>query len=225
MISSAWLPNVEAAAAEVLDEIVEDLRVHHRLEVVPETATHPIDAAGRLVQEDLCLHVVRDGAMVLAAASVCFPAKWNVRDKIGRPLRGVHGPVPGYDDALGPPVDRVMSNLAPGRGLWRMNWSIDVDGELCQPGPQPSIDLDALDPSSMWLRVERQTLRRFPVHESVLFTIRTYQQTLASLTEHPDVSADLAVAIRSLPPEMLAYKDLTDTGDITAAWLERAAIG
>jgi hypothetical protein len=219
----AWLPATEAAAREVLDAIVDDLHAHHGIEVEPDPSVgHPIDAAGRLVQEDLCLHVVRDGVMVLAAASVCFPAKWSVRDKIGKPVRAVHGPVPGYDEALGSPVDRVLAGLSAGRGLWRINWSVDTSGALCQPGPQRPADPTTLDPAALWLRVERQTLRRFPVHGSVLFTIRTYQQTLASLAEHADACRDLAATIRGLPPEMLAYKDLTEIGDVVATWLERA---
>src|SRR5574342_92731 len=51
---------------KVLDAIVEDLRLNHAIEVTPDPL-HPIDAAGRLVQEDLCLHLVRDGTLVLAA--------------------------------------------------------------------------------------------------------------------------------------------------------------
>ncbi|MGK2947867.1 MAG: heme-dependent oxidative N-demethylase subunit alpha family protein, partial [Acidimicrobiales bacterium] len=58
-----------------------------------DPAGHPLDAAGRLVQEDLCLLVLRDGAPHLDAASLCFPSYWRLADKLGRPLAEVHGPV------------------------------------------------------------------------------------------------------------------------------------
>jgi hypothetical protein len=52
---------------------------------------------------------VRPGARpVLAAAVVCSPNRWRLADKIGRDLTAVHGPVPGYAGALGPPVDRLL---------------------------------------------------------------------------------------------------------------------
>ncbi len=53
---------------------------------------HPLDAAGRAVQEDLCLLVLRDGAPHLDAASLCFPSYWRLADKLGKPLADVPGP-------------------------------------------------------------------------------------------------------------------------------------
>jgi dimethylamine monooxygenase subunit A len=236
----AWLPGTEAAAQEVLDAIVAELREHHGIATAPDASLHPIDAAGRLVQEDLCLHLERDGELVLAAASVCFPAKWSVRDKIGRSLVGVHAPVPGYADTLGPSVDRLLagnklgaegaglrgkraierSASDPAPGICRLNWSINASGALCQLDPGAPVDPVVVEPSSLWLRVERQTLRRFDRHGGVLFTIRTYQQTLASLAGHPDVCADLAAAVRALSPALRAYKGLTELAEPVARWLD-----
>ena len=62
----------------------------------PRPDLHPLDAAGRLVQEDLCLLVLRDGAPHLDAASLCFPSYWRLADKLGRPLADVHDPVAHY---------------------------------------------------------------------------------------------------------------------------------
>jgi hypothetical protein len=227
----AWLPGTEGAAAEVLVALVEHLQARFAgrfTSVAPDPgAAHPIDAAGRLVQEDLCLHLVRDGVLVLAAASVCFPAKWDLRDKIGRPLRAIHDPVPGYGEVLGAPVDRLLARLTVDRPVWRLNWSVNSDPSYFQPAsarpaPPPVAPGDAAG-ERLWLRVERQTLRRFPVHGSVLFTIRTYQRPLAALAGRPEVCAELAAAIRALPPPMLRYKGLHDNAPAALAWLDRAA--
>jgi hypothetical protein len=226
----AWLPDTEAASQEVLDLVVSHLetRFPERLGHVtpPAEATHPIDAAGRLAQEDLCLHLEIDGELVLAAASVCFPAKWDLRDKIGRPIRAIHEPVPGYDDALGAPVDRLLARLPVDRPVWRLNWSVNSDPALFQSkvGRASPPEVTVADAGErLWLRVERQTLRRFPRHSSVLFTIRTYQRPFAELADRPDVCRDLAAAIRELPEPMRAYKGLRVNAAPAVAWLERDA--
>jgi hypothetical protein len=224
----AWLLDTEAASREVLDEVVGHLRTHFRDRLgdvaPPADAAHPIDAAGRLVQEDLCLHLEVDGELVLAAASVCFPAKWDLRDKIGRPIRAIHQPVPGYDDALGAPVDRLLARLPIDRPVWRLNWSVNSDPALFQSkvgrSSPPEVTVDDAG-ERLFLRVERQTLRRFPRFDSVLFTIRTYQRPFSELSGRPDVRRDLAAAIRELPEPMRAYKGLRVNAAPAVAWLER----
>ena len=48
----------------------------------------PLELAGRLVQEDLCLMQRGDAGYRLVAAVLCFPAHWRLADKLGRPLAG-----------------------------------------------------------------------------------------------------------------------------------------
>ena len=55
----------------------------------------PLELAGRLVQEDLCLLQPGDPGYRLVAAVLCFPAHWRLADKLGRPLAAIHEPVPG----------------------------------------------------------------------------------------------------------------------------------
>ena len=83
----------------------------------------PLITAARLVQEDLCL--LRAGAegYALAAAVVCFPSRWSLAEKAGKPLRAIHGPVPDYEAELTRPVDRFFDMLKPERPVWRANWS------------------------------------------------------------------------------------------------------
>ncbi len=98
---------------------------------------HPLDAAGRLVQEDLCLMVLRDGAPHLDAASLCFPSYWRLADKLGRPMADVHGPVAHYADELAAKVDTFLQRLRPERPVWRRNWSIHDDPTYFLPDPTP----------------------------------------------------------------------------------------
>jgi dimethylamine monooxygenase subunit A len=191
-------PAVAAASEEVLDLVVEASGA------TPAPRLHPLDAAGRLVQEDLCLLVLRDGAPHLDAASLCFPSFWRLREKLGRPLAEVHGPVAHYGEELAAKVDRFLQRLAPDRPVSRRNWSIHDDPTYFLPESTPV--RAASVPDGLWLRSERQTLRRLVTADAVLFTIRTQQIPLAVLAERPDVAHRMASAIDAWSPELTAYK-------------------
>jgi len=165
---------------------------------------HPLDAAGRLVQEDLCLLIRRDGAWHLDAASVCFPSYWRLDAKIGRPIGTVHEPVAHYAEELGTRVERFIDRLRPDGAAWRRNWSIHDDPSHFLPDPTPARRVDP--PSDLWLRSERQTLRGLTSTRAVLFTIRTQQVPLAVLVERPDTARRMAAAIDAWSPELRAYK-------------------
>ncbi len=192
-------PAVGAASIEVLELV---LAATGAQAVPPDL--HPLDAAGRLVQEDLCLMVLRKGAPHLDAASLCFPSYWRLADKLGHPMADVHGPVAHYGEELAAKVDNVLRRLRPERPVWRRNWSIHDDPSYFLPDPTPVRDVDP--PQGLWLRSERQTLRRLGSAEVILFTIRTQQVPLAVLGERPDVAHRMAEAIGAWSPTMTAYK-------------------
>ena len=173
----------------------------------------PLELAGRLVQEDLCL--VRPGpdGPVLEAAVLCAPSRWRLLEKIGRPLLRVHAPVPFYAQRLGAPVDRFMRLLRPGRTALRMNWSVVDDPALFQPGGKHRTERDASITAAnagerLSLRAERQTFRSLAGSGAVLFTIRVHSYPLARVAAVPGAAARLSAAVRALPAEMGAYKSL-----------------
>jgi dimethylamine monooxygenase subunit A len=192
-LPEAWEASVEVAA---------DVSAATGAALAP--GLHPLDAAGRAVQEDLCVLVDRGGAHVLVAGSVCFPSYWRLEDKIGRSLAGVHAPVPHYAAELDLRVERLLVRLRPGRAVWRRNWSIHDDPEYHLRTPGVARPVTA--PLGLWLRSERQTLSRLPESGAVLFTIRTQQVPLAVLEDRPDIAAGMAAAISAWSPELLAYK-------------------
>jgi hypothetical protein len=75
----AVIDGIEPEAVEVLDALVGHLRrwFPERAEAVASLppGLHPLDAAGRLVQEDLALLVERDGQLVMALD----PKTWTVK--------------------------------------------------------------------------------------------------------------------------------------------------
>lgn len=172
---------------------------------------HPIDAAGRLVQEDLCVLVRDTAGWVLAAASVCFPSRWRLADKIGRSLDAIHEPVPGYG-AIAGPVAAAHDRLTPDRPMWRLNWTLLADPALFQqPGARAPLPYPGLD--GLTLRVERQTLRRLEHSGAVLFTIRTHLAGLRDVVAAPGAAEALATTLRTVDEAHAAYKGWT-------GWLE-----
>ena len=235
----ATLPHAATPAAELLGMMARHLALHHpdlyrlsgtRLGVVSTgeewdvaaPALHPLDVAGRLVAEDLCLLQEVDGRIVLTAASLCAPAHWRLADKLGRSLSAIHAPVPGYAETLAAPIDRFLATLKPERPVWRLNWGIVHDPTPFQPEPSGAApSLTAADAGEkLWLRVERQTLRRLPQSGAVVFTIRTYITRLDRVVVSVDQAHALAAAIRDMSPAMQAYKQITPVAVPLLAWLD-----
>jgi hypothetical protein len=185
----------------------------------------PLELAGRLVQEDLCLVQDSEDGPVFTAAVLCFPSRWRLLDKLGKPLSAVHGPVPLYADRLARPVDRFMRHLRPGHIASRLNWSLLDDPALFQPGgkwrTQSRADVTASNAGRrVFLRVERQTLRRLPDSGAVLFGIRVHVYALEDVIDRPDRAAVLADAVRSLPAEIQHYKSLLPFREALLEWLK-----
>jgi len=219
----AALAGTEPAAAELLD------LVHRHVAVLPSGSDlHPIDAAARLVAEDLCLLVPGNGGggWVLGAGSVCFPSHWRVTEKLGLPLAAVHAPVPDYAAELAGRVDRFLDKLRAGRGVVRRNWTVHTEPDLYAPDlpppPDPPITPDEAG-RRLWLRSERQTLTRLPRTGAIVFTIRTQQVRLAAVATHPDLRARLARAVAAWPPHQVAYRGGESTRGLLLAWLQGAA--
>lgn len=173
----------------------------------------PLDLAGRLAQEDFCLLLPGEKGYILSAASVCFPLRWTLREKLGQPMGQIHQRVPSYAQKLEHPVDNVFARLRePFPGL-RFNWNIVDSPELfLEEDKLLTAFNDAVTPDNagqmLWLRVERQTIRRLPISQGVLFTIRTHVYPLAQAIDTPQVAEKLSQAVCSLQPEMQVYKNL-----------------
>lgn len=191
---------------------------------------HPLDLAGRLVQEDLCLMQRDVNAQVycLVGASLCFPTRWRLVEKLGKPLNTIHDPIPGYEEQLAATMDRYFERIKVDKPVWRINWSMTDDPTLFQPGGHGRKRLNPeITPENagekLWLRMERQTLRRLPHTHDILFTIRVHVRPLRELAAHPERAAALAVAMRTMPEPMRVYKSLPPFLDAVLAWLDRVA--
>jgi hypothetical protein len=238
----AALPVSDAARAEALHDVAGNLTTHHpdwfardgsmlRNRLTGEDwdlvspPRDPLEVAGLLVQEDLCIVQIDHVAPVLTAAALCFPSRWRLAEKLGHPLAAVHGPVPHYADRLARPVDRFMRHVRSGHIAVRLNWSVLDDATLFQPGGKwreahnPEVTAANVG-ETLFLRVERQTLRRLPSSDAVLFGIRVHVYPLAAAIASPATAARLAEAVRALPDATLHYKSLLPIRDALLGWLD-----
>ncbi len=180
--------DAEQAGAEVLALVVDGLASLGVAHEPVRSGIHPLEAAGRLVQEDLCLMRRDDVGWVLAAASLSFPSRWRLADKLGLPLTEVHRPVDGYDPGLASRVDSLFDRLD-SRIVWRRNWFIHPDDNLFQPdrptGGDPTVAAEDCQ-QKLVIRSERQTLRSLESSGWILFTVRIQQSSLGRFLEDPD---------------------------------------
>ncbi len=241
----AALPQAEDACAELLETLTDLLprrfpawfaqvgtRLENRLTgeewALGGTGMAALELAGRLVQEDLCILQMTDGAPVLTAGVLCFPSGWRLLEKLGLPLAEVHAPVPIYPDRLARPVDRLIGTLKAGRVVERVNWTVLDSPVLFRPGGHFRRDRNKNVTAenageTLFLRVERQTLRQLPRTGAVVFGIRTYVYPLAQIVADPAVAARLASAVRGLPAELSAYKSLRVVVEPLLAFLDAQA--
>jgi len=162
---------------------------------------------GVMVAEDFCLLLLdpASGEYRLAGAVLCFPSRWRLSDKMGRPMTAIHDPVPDYDAALARRVNRVFETLRPGRALWRVNWLVHATPELHLPlGAGEKLSAEPDPGEGLYLRTERQTLIRLAESGAVAFAIKTSVCPVEALA--PEEAAALHCALAGLGPEAIAYR-------------------
>lgn len=159
--------------------------------------------AALAAHEDLCLLTKREGEDVyrLIGAAVAWPSDWHPKDKIGLPLRALHAPIAGYEEQLATGVDRFMETLRPGPIYARCNWFIAATGaRRWLPDRPPQEAFAHVTPDNagetLFVRSERQTLRRLPQTGAILFTIGIYVEPLGNLS--PANIAMLGKAVQTL---------------------------
>ncbi|KQN25686.1 hypothetical protein ASE86_05615 [Sphingomonas sp. Leaf33] len=182
-----WAAEAEAEAAAMIGNGVTDL-----------------GGAARTVWEDLCLVQAppHGGAPVLSAGAVAFPTDWRLTEKLGLPLTAVHAPIHGYAEQLSAGVDHFVATLAADQIYGRANWFVVAsDDWRYLPHGDPATRFAHVTADNagdtLFVRSERQTLRRLPRTGAVLFTIGVYVAPLASLSD--GVVATVAAAVASVP--------------------------
>lgn len=159
--------------------------------------------AAKSQHEDMCLlrRQPDEDIYRLVGAAVAYPTDWHPKDKLGLPLAAMHAPIQGYQEQLASGVDHFMTKLKPGKIFGRCNWFIAPTRQLrwiAESAPEGAFGhVDAANAGeTLFVRSERQTLRRLPETGAIVFTIGVYVAPLGSLSLAN--IAMLAGAMRSL---------------------------
>jgi dimethylamine monooxygenase subunit A len=188
----------------------------------------PLDWVGRQVQEDLLL-LAGDAArgVPLIGGQLCFASGWCLDDMLGRPFLAIHARVPFFEAQIGRASSLLMERLKAGRPVGRVNWTVHSYASLnAAPRFKPELlkTRAGITPENAGarcvLRTERQTLARLPRSKAVLFTIHTYQASVAEVAELPERALRLANALRSMPEETREYKGIASYADALIAYLD-----
>jgi len=184
--------------------------------------------AALAVHEDLCLLTQAAGEAVyrLIGAAVAWPSDWRPAEKIGLPLRALHAPIAGYEEQLATGVDRFMATLRPGAIYGRCNWFIAATPERrWLPDCPPQAAFAHVTPDNagetLFVRSERQTLRRLPETGAILFTIGIYVEPLGRLS--PANIAMLGRAVQTLVNGEGDRRGAPAYADSLVAYAERSA--
>ncbi len=202
----AMLPEAEAGARELLSILMEELplRAGYNREgtqiirpdgvTVETSGLPPLLAAGRLVQEDFALMAKTGDGHTLVGGLICFPANWNLADKLGKSLGGLHRPVEVFDAELTARTERVFENLRVETPLERANFLVYTNPDLHQPARSPK---RLTQGGPRFVRVERQSLRRLPETGVIVFAIHTYLVRASAL------DAESFTTLAALRPELV----------------------
>ncbi len=182
---------------------------------------NPLELASLLVQEDLIIMQPKKDVFYLKSASLCAPTRWSLKEKFDKSLTEIHKEVPGYKEKIDHRVNNIFNNLPDQKIFERYNWSIFDSPELFQPiGSKTLVEIKNIDPEDLFLRVERQTLRRLKDSRSILFTVRVHVDPISSILSDKNIIMDLIKAIQNLEEDMKNYKVIQPFEEKLIQWLK-----
>ena len=162
------------------DYIIEADNIRRPDGVTIDISMPDLTTAARLVQDDLIILQEVDGEYILTAGVLCFPASWSLRQKFLKSLDIIHHPVTSYDANIAKRVNRMFTAMRPEQPLWRANFLLYQDADLHQPRHEGEARPKG---KPRFVRVERQTLRKLPETQAVVFGIHTYVVPIDTLND------------------------------------------
>ena len=85
-------------------------------------------------------------------------------------------------------------------------------------------DSNNIDPEKLFIRVERQTLRRLEASQCVLFAVRVHVDPISSILKSQEAIYDLIKALENLDNDMKTYKVIKPFEKNLMNWLKSRAI-
>ncbi|WP_341989650.1 DUF3445 domain-containing protein [Azorhizobium sp. AG788] len=187
----------------------------------------PMEYITRQCQGDFCLLDQRNGDLFVDSGMVTAQADWSLDFDIGMSFKEWHAPVPfAHEMGIFERAQKFLLNMQIGRPVRRLNWTMTVNPRLdTAPETYPlwGPDRGTVTPDNVGdkvhLRVELQALWRLPRSNAIVFSIRGYLIKVDEIATVPKWHRRLHRVLKTLPPEIAAYKGLTRYLDTTLDWL------
>jgi len=207
--------------------------------LAPDDAT-PLLQLADIVEEDFMILQQQDSsAPLITAAANAYSSSGRLVSAVGRGVDWAHVPVPGLNAGLGARVDRVLGSVHADAPCERFNWQVTPLGTLFFPADNPhganaramQAVLEPLraDPrraaSLLYIRVERQTLRRLPRTGAVAFGLHTYSDPLGSIAGDREACAAMLGLLRQYDESRWQYSEMDIVREPLLACLEAWAEG
>lgn len=192
----------------------------HAARAVVGTANDAVLAAIRelapSIQEDFVILKQDGDALRTEYLSVCFPSRWDPREKLGLDFASIHAPV-ADNQMLVTAGPNLMTMAFMKQPMLRHVWLIVPAASLDQhPEKNQAWWNEVLADSSpllprLFFRIERQTTWPLPYLQRAVFFIRLMMSPLLDvLNTVPERAAELAASLRSMTPAIVAYRGMTD---------------
>jgi len=182
----------------------------------PRAAAEAASGVALDMQEDFVILKHEGDTLRTEYLSVCFPSRWDPREKLGLDFAAIHAPVADSEQlrAAGPNLMTLAFMKQP---MLRHVWLISPSASLDQhPDKNEAWWTEALaDPSPLlprlYFRIERQTTWPLPQFQRAVFFIRIMMcPLLDALSVGAGRAAELAATLRSMTPTIVAYRGMTD---------------
>ena len=174
------------------------------------------------LQEDFVILKQDNDTLRTEYLSVCFPSRWDPREKLGLDFAAIHAPV-ADNQMLQAAGSNIMTMAFMKQPMLRHVWLIVPSPSLDQhPDKNQAWWSEALtDPAPLlprlFFRIERQTTWPLPHLLRAVFFIRVMMSPLVDVlsvraepTEAPGRAAELAASLRSMTPAIVTYRGMTD---------------
>lgn len=174
-----------------------------------ENEGHPVRSELSLAQlgaelaEDFAVLTRADRAVMV---HVCFPSGWRPEAVVGESFVRIHRHVPAFG-AIAERAHGLLEAMLTRGPYVRFVWTVTADDQLDHHPEQGARLPWTAQTAHGFLRVERQTTVPLAGGTASLFLIRTYLYPFAELSESQ--RAILSEALRQMPAELAAYKQLT----------------
>ncbi|KAF8746424.1 hypothetical protein RHS02_00897, partial [Rhizoctonia solani] len=176
----------------------------------PPEGVEGLKIISRLTENDFSMAREReDGHIYFVGGLVAFPGSYLLSEKIGKSMHDVHVPVPHFNQKLLVSVERALKRMDPSAPFERSSWEIVDDNNLFTHNiaQLPEGGKCTVDPGDMYLRVDRQVLRKLPRSGVIAFTAHPIIKRMRDIKQDsPLVPALLAKILEESPKDLTDYK-------------------